>query len=247
MTATLPEDRTNGPATTTSSPDGAGCSAPRRPARLPGVAARRDRTVGPGRPCPAPQSRRPVPPLPARTTDGELAALAAGDPQQWGATTARYSRLVSFAARKVLRREVDVEDAVQRTWVLLWKHAGQIDQADRLPGWLATTARREALSILAAQKREEPSDEICGAAANPYEFDGCDARLAEQRSTALAAAIATLPVPQRRVVEALLSGEDLCYDALSDRLGIPRGSIGPLRGRAVATLRDTLAPLRDCA
>jgi len=185
--------------------------------------------------------------LPARTSDAELAALAAGDPGQWAETTARYSRLVAFSARKVLRRETDVEDAVQRTWLLLWRHAGQVAQADRLPGWLATTARREALAILAIQQREEPSDAICAAATDPYEFDGCDSRLAEQRSTALTAAVAALPLPQRRVIESLLSGEDLCYDALSERLGIPRGSIGPLRARAIATLRDALAPLRDCA
>ena len=32
------------------------------------------------------------------------------------------------------------------------------------------------------------------------------------------------------------------YDALSQELGIPRGSLGPLRGRAVKALRAQLEP-----
>jgi hypothetical protein len=42
-------------------------------------------------------------------------------------------------------------------------------------------------------------------------------------------------------VRALLQ-EPESYDALSRELGIPRGSLGPLRGRAVRSLRAQLEP-----
>ena len=50
-----------------------------------------------------------------------------------------------------------------------------------------------------------------------------------------------LPASQRRIVRALLR-EPASYDALSEELGIPRGSLGPLRGRAVRALRAQLEP-----
>ncbi|MCW2850536.1 MAG: sigma-70 family polymerase sigma factor, partial [Nocardioides sp.] len=46
---------------------------------------------------------------------------------------------------------------------------------------------------------------------------------------------------QRLIVQALLR-EPASYDALSEELGIPRGSLGPLRGRAVRALRAQLEP-----
>ena len=54
-------------------------------------------------------------------------------------------------------------------------------------------------------------------------------------------AVDTLPETQRRIVRAMLR-EPASYDALSRELGIPRGSLGPLRGRAVRALRAQLEP-----
>ena len=48
----------------------------------------------------------------------------------------------------MLRSDADVDEAVQRTWVLLLRNADRIDDPRCLPGWLATTARREALAVL---------------------------------------------------------------------------------------------------
>jgi DNA-directed RNA polymerase specialized sigma24 family protein len=58
---------------------------------------------------------------------------------------------------------------------------------------------------------------------------------------ALDEAVERLPESQRRIVQALLR-EPESYDALSQELGIPRGSLGPLRGRAVRALRAQLEP-----
>jgi DNA-directed RNA polymerase specialized sigma24 family protein len=58
---------------------------------------------------------------------------------------------------------------------------------------------------------------------------------------ALDDAVETLPPSQRLIVRALLR-EPASYDALSEELGIPRGSLGPLRGRAVRALRAQLEP-----
>ena len=179
--------------------------------------------------------------LPDTPTDrGTLTALAAGDQATWQTTVRRYEGLVRSAARVALRNDADVDEAVQRTWVLLFGNADRIHDPRCLPGWLSTTARREALSILRAQQRAIPSADVADRVA-PDETDVAAALMDDELRRALDRAVETLPVSQRRIVRALLR-EPASYDALSEELGIPRGSLGPLRGRAVRALRAQLEP-----
>ena len=171
---------------------------------------------------------------------GHLQALAAGDDATWQATVRRYEGLLRSAARVVLRSDADVDEAVQRTWVLLLRNAARINDPQCLPGWLSTTARREALAILRAQQRTIPSEDVADRVA-PDDRDMATALIDEELRRALDRAVETLPDTQRRIVRALLR-EPESYDTLSRELGIPRGSLGPLRGRAVRALRAQLEP-----
>lgn len=190
----------------------------------------------------------PVIPAPRRAGRGDvpvvdrehLLALAAGDDATWQTTVRRYEGLLRSAARVVLRSDSDVDEAVQRTWVLLLRSAARINDPRCLPGWLSTTARREALAILRAQQRAVPSEDVENHVA-PHDPDLAAALIDEELRAALDRAVETLPETQRRIVRALLR-EPESYDALSQELGIPRGSLGPLRGRAVKALRAQLEP-----
>ena len=71
-----------------------------------------------------------------------LARLAEGDEATWQVTVRRFEGLLRASARAVLRSDADVDEAVQRTWVLLLANAARINDPECLPGWLATTARR---------------------------------------------------------------------------------------------------------
>src|SRR4051794_11906308 len=55
---------------------------------------------------------------------GVLDALAGGDEATWSATVRQFDGLLRSAARVVLRSDADVDEAVQRTWVLLFGNAG---------------------------------------------------------------------------------------------------------------------------
>ena len=171
---------------------------------------------------------------------GVLDALAAGDAATWSSTVRQFEGLLRSAARVVLRSDADVDEAVQRTWVLLFRHADRINDPKCLPGWLSTTARREALAILRAQQRAIPSEDVAEHVA-PDETDVATALMDDELRRALDQAVETLPRSQRLIVQALLR-EPESYDALSAELGIPRGSLGPLRGRAVRALRAQLEP-----
>ena len=169
-----------------------------------------------------------------------LEALAAGDPTAWQSTVRRFEGLLRSAARVVLRGEADVDEAVQRTWVLLFRNAERIHDPRCLPGWLSTTARREALAIVRGQQRAVPSEDLTDHV-SPDDRDLATAMLEQELNDALRSAVESLPETQRRLVRALLR-EPASYDALSEELGIPRGSLGPLRGRAVRALRAQLEP-----
>jgi RNA polymerase sigma factor (sigma-70 family) len=169
-----------------------------------------------------------------------LARLAEGDEATWQVTVRRFEGLLRASARAVLRSDADVDEAVQRTWVLLFRNADRINDARCLPGWLSTTARREALAILRGQQRAIPSEDVADRVA-PDETDVAAALMDDELRRALDRAVENLPPSQRLIVRALLR-EPASYDALSAELGIPRGSLGPLRGRAVRALRAQLEP-----
>ena len=180
-------------------------------------------------------------PDPAEIVDREpLEALARGDESAWRSTVGRFEGLVRATARAVLRSDADVDEAVQRTWVLLLGNAVRIKDPRCLPGWLATTARREALAVLRSQQRAVPREDVGDhIAPDDRELDADLISLELRRE--LHRAVDRLPGSQRTVVRALLR-EPTSYDTLSRELGIPRGSLGPLRGRAVRALREQLEP-----
>ena len=177
---------------------------------------------------------------PATSDRTTLVALSCGDAGVWKETVRRYEGLLRGSARAILRNDADVDEAVQRTWVLLFRHADRIHECKGLPGWLATTARREALAVLRSQQRAVPTEDVADQV-SPDDADVAEDLMRTELSRALHRAVNTLPATQRRLVQAMLR-EEQSYDTLSRELNIPRGSLGPLRGRAVRTLRAQLEP-----
>ncbi len=131
--------------------------------------------------------------------------------------------------------DADVDDVVQITWGRALLHLDRLDDPGAVAGWLAVTARREAMRVLQRGVRELP-------AAEPPEprtdEPGPDAiALERERHTLLHAAIARLSERQRELLGLLLRRPELSYEEISQELDMPIGSIGPTRERALARLR----------
>ncbi len=116
---------------------------------------------------------------------------------------------------------------------------GRIRDPAALPGWLATTARRECARLVRAAHRAHPPGHVLHAGAIPDEraaaADG--ELLAAERHAALRAALAQLPPSCRDLLALLAADPPLPYAQISARLGIPAGSIGPSRSRCLDKLR----------
>ena len=107
-------------------------------------------------------------------------------------------------------------------------------------GLAATTARREALAVLRAQQRAIPSEDVADRVA-PHETDLAAALMARSCAAHWTGPWTRCPPTQRRIVRALLR-EPAVLRRAQPGAGIPRGSLGPLRGRAVRALRAQLEP-----
>ena len=164
---------------------------------------------------------------------------AAGDRAAWDRLVSQYSRLIWAMTRDFKLAESDAADVVQATWLRLLEHIDRIEHPDRLGSWLATTARHECLRHLSAAKRVTPvqHDDVSLSYAVSYEPDAEERLLAEERAQAVRAAMSVLPSRSQRLLELLMADPPLPYTEISDRLGLPIGSIGPTRGRCLERLR----------
>lgn len=174
------------------------------------------------------------------TVSDLLARADAGDQVAWNSIVDRYTNLLWSVGRAHRLDTADAGDVVQTTWLRLVENLGKIQDPERLPGWLVTTARRECLRILRRSGREivggaddaalEIIDELAPA---------LDARLlTEERDAALWTCFERLSARCQHLLRVLMAADPPAYAEVSEALGMPIGSIGPTRMRCVDRLRQ---------
>jgi RNA polymerase sigma factor (sigma-70 family) len=162
-----------------------------------------------------------------------------GDERAWAALVERYAPLVWSLCRRYRLDSTDTADVGQNVWLLLVNQLGKIRDPAALPGWLATTTRRECQRFLnkaqvpRAARHEPDADNI------PYGEDETieQGLLAAERHAALREAFTHLPPRDQQLIALLIEEPPVPYTEISARLGIPVGSIGPNRRRCLDKLR----------
>ena len=193
-------------------------------------------------PQPAPNAPRTIPRDAAATQQTAELLLRAGkgDPGAWQEILRRYSGTVWAKVRAFRLQEADALDAVQMTWLRLAENITQIQHPERLGGWLATTAARECLRLLHhAQRTPIPTDTVVDKITDPAPNPEQRVIDAETAQT-LGVLVAKLPPRRGRLLRALFTDHPSSYAELSRATGIPLGSIGPTRNRALHQLRQML-------
>jgi RNA polymerase sigma factor (sigma-70 family) len=174
------------------------------------------------------------------TREELVAGIRARNEWAWRAITGRYEPLLRWLAGRYGLSAQDAEDAIQLTWLRCLEHSDQLTDPDKLDGWLATICRRECIRLATKASREVSLTELEMARLIDDRPAGCDpyaeAALRDQCAR-LHDAIMGLPARQRMVLVELLKRGEQSYRDLSRRLGLPVGSIGPTRQRAVTRLR----------
>ncbi|MGH2941236.1 MAG: RNA polymerase sigma factor [Solirubrobacteraceae bacterium] len=163
-------------------------------------------------------------------------AACTSENDAWPSLVARYDRFVRTIVRSYRLQPSDVDNVVQTTWMRLYQHIDRLREPAAITGWLATTARREAMRLLQAQVREQLTDDPELGDNSACEFPDAHI-LAEEDRLVLAQAIAALPERQRKLMTLLATQPDADYGRISATLGMPHGSIGPTRARGLTRLR----------
>ena len=159
-----------------------------------------------------------------------------GDQTAWDQIVQRYAPLVWSLCQRFHLARADADDVGACVWLRLVEKLDTIREPAALPGWLATTTRRECLRLLQAKNRELPVEDNQRLVddANP----AADAWLLEQeRLIALRLAYGDLSERCRQLLKLLFADPVTPYDEISAILGMPVGAIGPTRQRCLGKLR----------
>src|SRR5580658_2454112 len=165
------------------------------------------------------------------------------DPVAWNEIVERYAPLVWSICGRFQLSAGDREDVAQNVWLLLVERLGELRQPAALPGWLATTTRRECLRVVtAARKSGQPQTTL----EEERQFADHDAGIDEEiliaeRNAALGEALAGLSDRCQQMLAMLLADPPHSYAEISATLQIPVGSIGPQRARCLERLRRSYA------
>ena len=176
--------------------------------------------------------------------DSPVARLVAqardGDKQAWDAIVVRYAPLIWAICRRYRLDRPDADDVGQSVWLRLVDQLDVIRDPAALPGWIATTTRRECGRVVGAARKRE----VLGYAQDVAEIPDSDPAAAEaevlmaERNAALRAAFRELPPRCRELIGLLIADPPVPYTEISGKLGIKVGSIGPTRARCLQRLRE---------
>jgi RNA polymerase sigma factor (sigma-70 family) len=164
----------------------------------------------------------------AGPSDSDLAvALAAGHEDALAELYDRYGRLAYSVALRVLNDSGRAEDAVQESFLKLWRNASLFDPArGSLRGWLISTVRNRSIDYLrgrAAHERDErgltPAIELAGPSSDPWR----EVSESLERS-AVREAITHLPAEQRHAVELAYFG-GYSGREIADMTRVPLGTV----------------------
>jgi RNA polymerase sigma factor (sigma-70 family) len=171
-------------------------------------------------------------------------ACRQGDAFAWEALSARYRGLIFNLGRRVGLDKEQAADVCQNVFVILARKLDAIEQPARIGAWLTTTTRHEAWKL---RQRERASGrnvsydahEVDIVIEDPLSPDERLLHLEEQHKVRIG--VASLDERCRTLLTLLFYRLDPApYAEIAATLGIPEGSIGPLRGRCLRKLRHIL-------
>jgi RNA polymerase sigma factor (sigma-70 family) len=177
-------------------------------------------------------------------TERLVRAAARGDQRAWDELVKEFWPVLRRVVGTFRLGAHQVDDVVQTTWLRLVASLGTIAEPAAVPGWLVTTARREAIRALHASGRERLVDAVPEQAETSSTFERI---VLNERRDALQAAVGRLPDRQRALAAAILAEPPHGYAAVAQDLAMPVGSIGPIRARCLERLRRDPMLLRAVA
>lgn len=167
-------------------------------------------------------------------------AAKAGDRTAMNRLVKELTPLVWQVARGNGLDRHTAEDVVQTVWLALFRNLERIEDPKALAKWLITTTRRESRDVAQRLSRPVPlTDELAETVPSSQPEPEAEAMRAD-RDRRIWAAFRTLPERCQELIRLTVLAGRSEYGLVADVMRMPRGSIGPTRGRCLRRLRETL-------
>lgn len=150
--------------------------------------------------------------------------------------------MVWSIARSYRLDEATAGDVSQTVWLRLVENLDKIEDPERLPGWLATTTRREAQRVKRLRARTVPTEFDHDIEDPAPQVESLFIEHEDRRS--VVAAFAKLSEACQQLLRLLTVDPPLSYEEISETIGRPIGSLGPTRARCIERLREAMSGIR---
>ncbi|KAA3636941.1 MAG: sigma-70 family RNA polymerase sigma factor [Calditrichaeota bacterium] len=173
-------------------------------------------------------------------SDSELwQQILDNDNKAWGELVNKYQALIYTIMLRMGLSMAEASDCFQQVWFLLLKNKNKIENPDRLKAWIVTTAKREALRV--KKKAVGDVDEsVLDVQADERMI--ADEQLEElQTQSILENGLKAIDERCRKLLKALFYfPEDYSYKRISKELNISINSLGAIRQRCLAKLKELI-------
>lgn len=152
--------------------------------------------------------------------------VAQGDQSALSALYAQYGRLIYNLAWHILKNDASAEEVTQDVFLQVWKTPKRWDaERARLSTWLLSIARYTAIDYLRREQRRppvaaSPLEKLTHKLPRPHHADNP----AYDNGQLIQQVMGTLPKAQR-VVIAMAYYQGLTHEEISERLGVPLGTV----------------------
>ncbi len=189
------------------------------------------------------------PPQPA-ATDELIERCLAGDQAAWEAIVRQYWRKVFNVAYKFVGRHDEAEDLAQDVFLKIFKSLDTFDRRANFQTWLISVSRNLCIDYYRSvrKERETINREVDASELAPTSTERRPDATVEQADLAalLRQALRTLPGSLRSAV-LMRDIQELSYQEIADRLGLPEGTVKSRINRGRKQLAHQVRRLREAA
>ncbi len=164
-----------------------------------------------------------------------VADLVDGQPEAFARLDATYRPMIISIARQCRLSRDDAEDIAQETLMIAYRRIVSLSEPAALTGWIRTTALRQSWRVSDAQRRQREHHQRAIRRDIVVEID--ERLIAHETGQRVLAAIKSLSARERLIIELTVTTDaPVAYAQVASRVGCAIGSVGALRGRALAHL-----------
>lgn len=172
-----------------------------------------------------------------------MSSVKAGSTAAFGVLYERFHEQAYRVARGILRDEGPAQEAVQETFIAVWKARSSYQDLGNVKPWLLTLARNRSIDIA---RRSRPhvahraGEDMLEAVAGPH----CVAEHVAERAEAagVLSVLAQVPDAQREVITLAFYGE-MTHPEIAEHLDVPLGTVKSRIRLGMDRMRGELEPV----